>query len=73
MAVCVYDNPISMARECWQDKKLLSMYPFSTLLPFAVVPIPPVYFLFGANIGPWNPGQIIGDPEAIQNSNSKLL
>ena len=26
MAVCTYDNPSTMARECWQDVRLLCHY-----------------------------------------------
>lgn len=54
-----------MARECWQSKKLLCHYKARLLQPFAKEPIPAEYFFFGANIGQWKEGQIVGDESAI--------
>lgn len=65
MAVCTYDNPATMARECWADEKLVCSYPFHTMPCFTGKPIPAYRFFFGANIGPWKKGQINGDPAAI--------
>ena len=62
--VCVYDNPATMSRECWQDGKLLCSYSFNVLPPFADKPIPAKHYFFGANIGPWKTGQLVGNPEA---------
>ena len=62
---CTYDNPATMARECWQDGRLLCHYSFNILPPFAKEPIPAKHFFFGANIGPWKPGQMVGDADAI--------
>ena len=66
MSVCTYDNPDSMARECWQDGELICSYQASLLMrdPF---PLPPEAFFFGANIGPWETGQLHGDPKAISD------
>lgn len=66
MSVCTHDNPATMARECWQDGKLLCSY--SWLLLIEAIKgqhIPYDKFFFGANIGPWKAGQIVGDPSAI--------
>lgn len=63
MACCTYDNPETMARECWQDGRLLCKYDASLLLSRS--PIPREYFFFGANIGPWKEGQLWGDPAAM--------
>lgn len=65
MSVCIYDNPCTMRRECWQDGKLLVSYDFALFYmdPF---PIPPERFFFGANIGPWHEGQLIGDAAALE-------
>ena len=63
MAVCTYDNPATMARECWQDGKLICHYKASLL--YLREPIPSEYFFFGANVGPWQEGQLVGDPDAI--------
>jgi len=63
MAACTYDNPDTMSRECWRDKKLVCSY--SVELLCSKQPIPGEYFFFGANIGPWKTGQIAGDKEAI--------
>lgn len=67
MTVCTYDNPATMARECWQDGKVRSQYSFQLLPPYASEPIPGKYFFFGANIGPWKPGQMVGDAGAISD------
>ena len=63
MKVATYDNPSTGCRECWQDGQLICHYSAELLLtkPF---PIPPELFFFGANIGDWKPGQIVGDKEA---------
>jgi hypothetical protein len=54
-----------MARECWQDGTLLCHYSAELLPPYARHSIPGELFFFGANIGPWITGQLIGDPEAM--------
>ena len=61
---CVYDNPVTMSRECWSDGNLVARYHFVLLEPFAKQKIPEYRFFFGANIGPWNAGQIVGDKSA---------
>lgn len=63
--VCTYDNPVTMARECWQEGRLICSYAMQLLPPFAREPIPREYFFFGANIGPWKLGQMVGDAKAI--------
>ena len=66
MKTCVYDNPATMARECWQDGKLVCHYKADL---FALKePIPARKFFFGANIGDWVTGQIVGDKEAMMES-----
>lgn len=65
MAVCTYDNEKNFYRECWQDGKLLYAYSNSILPCCSKNPIPPEYFFFGANIGKWVTGQIVGDAEAM--------
>jgi hypothetical protein len=68
MAVCTYDNPATMARECWQDGKLICYYACQLLPPYTKEPIPDEHFFFGANIGPWKPGQMVGDAEAMSSN-----
>jgi len=63
MSVCTYDNPATMARECWQDGKLLCHYTADLLS--SKKRIPGHLFFFGANIGPWKTGQLCGDASAI--------
>ncbi|MCB1886602.1 MAG: hypothetical protein KDH20_03245 [Rhodocyclaceae bacterium] len=65
MKICTYDNPATWHRECWQRGKLICSYSYRLLSPFAEHPIPADRFFFGANIGPWKPGQLIGDAEAM--------
>jgi hypothetical protein len=67
MAVCTYDNPATMRRECWQNKRLICAYSYRLLQPFAKEPIPGHLFFFGANIGEWKTGQLIGDKSALEN------
>lgn len=66
MAVCTFDNPATMARECWQDGRLVCHYSFKILPPVAKAPMPGHLFFFGANVGDWQAGQIVGDLSAIK-------
>ncbi len=68
MAVCVYDNPATMRRECWQNGTLLCHYSASYLigLEFGTKPIPGNQFFFGANVGKWQSGQVIGNSDALK-------
>lgn len=65
MAVCTYDNPATMCRECWQDGKLAASYSTSLIFQKGAWPPPAFRFHMGANIGPWKEGQMIGNPDAI--------
>ena len=62
--VCTFDNPATCARECWQDGRLLCAYQ-EDLFFLKRWPIPASLFFFGANIGPWRDGQLVGDAMAI--------
>lgn len=64
MAICTFDNPVTMARECYADKRLLCKYA-SRLFFLHEWPVPAEYFFFGANIGDWKEGQFWGDKEAL--------
>jgi len=50
-----------MRRECWQNRKLI--YAIDCSLLYAKGFSGPIFF--GANIGEWETGQIVGDPEAM--------
>jgi hypothetical protein len=63
--VCVYDNPATMQRECWQNGKIICSYTASLLPPFAKTKIPAHLLFFGANIGEWITGQLIGNKDAV--------
>ena len=65
MNCCTYDNPATMARECWQDGQLIVKYD-STLF-FLHYPIPAKLYFFGANIGPWKTGQLVGNKKALDH------
>lgn len=65
MAVCTYDNPATMRRECWQDGELVASYCAMLMHAKHGWPPPPRRFHMGANIGPWKEGQMIGSPDAI--------
>ena len=76
MTTCTIDNPATMARECWQDGKLVCSYPAllfmhkSTRDPSksAWDDLPAERRFFGANVGPWKDGQVLGDAEAMEMS-----
>jgi len=59
--VCTYDSPATMSRECWQEGKLIRKYDMEILGD-----VPAEYFFFGANIGPWITGQLVGNPKAME-------
>lgn len=63
MCVCVYDNPSTMSRECWQDGQLIRAYQMQ--LFFLKDWIPQEHLFFGANIGDWDEGQLVGDRKAM--------
>lgn len=69
MAVCTYDNPCSMMRECWQNGKLQAAYA-AELYALKEWPIPPHLYHMGANIGDWKTGQIWGDKAAMSSNQS---
>lgn len=64
VSVCTFDNPNAWRRECWQDGRMVFAIS-KTAFFLKRWPIPPRYFFFGANIGPWKDGQVVGDPNAI--------
>ena len=66
MAVCTYDNPNTMARECWQNGELICHY--QATLFFIEARIPASSFFFGANIGKWKTGQLKGDIKAMDKA-----
>lgn len=63
MCTCVYDNPDTMQRECWQDGRLVRGIDAVLLLEPRAIPDGRLFF--GANIGPWNKGQMVGDAAAM--------
>jgi hypothetical protein len=65
MAVCTFDNPATMRRECWQDGRLLCSYAFE-LYVLKEWPVPGRLYFFGANIGDWKTGQLVGDSAAME-------
>ena len=64
LRVCAYDNPATMQRECWQDGKLLCAYS-AELYALKEWTVPAELYFFGANIGDWKTGQLVGDKDAI--------
>lgn len=67
MSVCTYDNPSSMMRECWANKKLQAAY--SCVLYAQEWKLPGYLYHMGANIGDWKTNQLIGDPTALDTDN----
>ena len=65
MLVCVYDNPATMRRECWQDGVLQASYAAElyALRPRDHVPN---YHIGASLLGPdWKTGQMAGDARAM--------
>ena len=63
MAVCTYDNPHTMMRECWQNGILQAAYA-AELYELREWPLHQYghIYHFGANLlGDWNTGQMVGD------------
>lgn len=67
MKTCTYDNPATMARECWQSGKFICHYQAVILPPFAKKSMPTEVYFFGANIGKWQTGRIVGDKSAMRH------
>lgn len=63
VSACTYDNPATMSRECWQDGRLICSYKAELLMSHE--PIPASQFFFGANVGDWLPGRLLGEVQAI--------
>lgn len=62
---CVYDNPSTCQRECWQDGRLIYSVSFRFLMEDGSR-IPGKCFFHGANIGNWKTGQVLGDIKAME-------
>lgn len=67
MKCCTYDNPKTMQRECWREGELLCSYSFEIFYQPLMIPSKDLFF--GANIGPWKAGQIVGNKEAMGETN----
>lgn len=67
LKTCTYDNPATMCREAWKDKRLIAHITADYLFQKPTIcPISPRFVIhMGLNIGDWKEGQILGDPEAI--------
>jgi hypothetical protein len=66
MKVCVYDSPVTMAREMWKDGKLDASI---TLELMSSVGFRGHRVMrFPLNCGPWETGRVLGDPEAMTPS-----
>ena len=65
LRVATYDNPATHCRECWSNGRLVASYKMPLLEGQGKWPPPSKYFFFGANIGPWKEGQIVGSRDAI--------
>ena len=73
--VCVYDNVDTMCRECWQNGRLLYSYSAASIetkpASWETQPIPSEYLFFGANVGSWVPGRLIGEKSAMEPEDSE--
>jgi hypothetical protein len=60
MAICVYDNPESMMRERYEDKKLVCAYSSDILDE-----LPEGFFKPEFDVDFWVPDQIVGNTVAL--------
>lgn len=68
--ICVYDNPTTMSRECWQDGVLQYAITVAAMYYKRSFPIPARYIHMGANcLGEFKAGQYVGDLDAMKGSN----
>lgn len=51
---CLFDNPIYMRREAWNDGEIMAWWSFELLLTMR-----------GYDARPWKDGQIIGNADAM--------
>lgn len=63
--VCVFDNPATMRRECWQDGILQASYDWMTFEATGKFP-PSRLIHIGASIGRWKKGHFWGDKQAMK-------
>lgn len=64
---CTYDNPATMCREAWRDKRLIAHVTAEFLFQKPTI-CHRIVIHMGLNVGDWKEGQILGDPEAIGES-----
>ena len=64
LKTCTYDNPATMCREAWRDKRLIAHITAEFLFQKPAI-YPRFVIHMGLNIGDWKEGQKIGNPEAI--------
>lgn len=63
MSVATYDNPDTMQREAWQDGDLVASVSAAQLCEKGFKGHPNLFF--GLNVGPWSPGQLVGERAAL--------
>lgn len=71
MKVCTFDNPDTLRRECWQDGKLVAFITAALMATKGFNGHRRMFF--GLNIGPWKTGQLVGDPDAMQQAAAATL
>lgn len=69
MATCIFDNPLTMSRESWEDGQLMYSYSFDLLYRDLKFLRP----FDRTEIREWKSGQILGDPTAIKQRNGERI
>lgn len=65
MKVAVFDNPATMARECWQDGKVIAHLTADVMDAKGFRGHESIFF--GLDLGrPWETGKVVGNAEAIK-------
>lgn len=65
MKVCQYDNPATMCRELWQDRKMIA-HLSADLLCMKTRFTGDKYMHFGFDLSEWKTGKTRGDKQAIE-------
>jgi hypothetical protein len=66
MKICVFDNPETMRRECWQNGIMQASYNWIEFEATGKLPPSKIMHL-GVDIGKWKKGQFSGDKQAMKS------
>ena len=65
MKFCVYDNPMTMTRQCWQDGELISTCSSEAITHAGNPTLGLPRWMLNA-MREWSPGRMLGDVDAMK-------